>query len=47
MAASKWNLGDSFGGLIEDTFKENWPLETSIKRMGVCVCVCGKLSIKA
>ena len=53
MAASKWSLGALFGGLREATCKGNWPLEAYAKRMGVCVfmgvCVgvCGKLSIKA
>ena len=54
MAARKWSLGDSFGGLREATCKGNRPLEAYAKRIGcvcvcvyVCICVCGKLSIKA
>ena len=53
MAASNQSLGASLGGLREATCKGNWLLEAYAKRMGVsvfmgvCVGVCGKLSIKA
>ena len=47
MVGGKRSLRASFGGLREATCKGIWPLEASTKRLGVCVCVHGKLSIKA